>query len=57
MMQADLAMHDCSALELGRRMRAGKVNARELTEHFIARIMACPDQAVFIATTFERARR
>lgn len=56
-MYDDLAPHDCPAIELGRRLREGELNAQELTEYFIARIQACDDKAVFISTTFERARR
>lgn len=56
-MHGDLALHDCRAIELGRRMREGEINAQELTEYFIDRAIACAGQAIFISTTFERARR
>lgn len=55
-MHGDLALHKCSAVELGRRMREGEIDAQELTEYFIERVMACADRAIFISTTFERAR-
>lgn len=48
---------DMSAEQLGRLLRSGVVDARELTEYFIGRIQACGDPAIFISTTFDRARR
>jgi aspartyl-tRNA(Asn)/glutamyl-tRNA(Gln) amidotransferase subunit A len=45
-----------SAAALGRLLRAGELDARELTEYFIERIVGYADPAVFISTCFERAR-
>src|SRR5690606_17822064 len=56
-MHDEIALHDCSAIELGRRLRMGELDARELTEYFIARIQSCDDKAIFISTAFDRARR
>ncbi|NYT44279.1 amidase [Alcaligenaceae bacterium] len=47
---------DYSATELGQMLARGEINAVDLTEHFISRVQAHGDSAVFITTTFERAR-
>ncbi|WP_299786358.1 amidase family protein [Ramlibacter sp.] len=50
-------LHDRSLAELARGLRAGMLDARELTEHFIARIQARPGSHVFISTCFDGARQ
>jgi aspartyl-tRNA(Asn)/glutamyl-tRNA(Gln) amidotransferase subunit A len=50
------ALAGCTAATLGRLLRAGELDARELTEYFIGRITGHADSAVFISTCFERAR-
>ena len=49
--------HDGTALELGAGIGEGRIDAVELTEHFIARIEAGDaDRTVYIGRLFERAR-
>ena len=44
------------AAEVGRLIAAGKADAVEVTENYLARIKACDDQSIFIALTPDRAR-
>ena len=46
-----------TAWALGRRLRAGELDARDLAEQTIARIQASQDPAIFTSTCFDRARR
>lgn len=55
-MSAPASLTGYTAAALGRLLRAGELDARELTEYFIERIVSCTDPAVFITTCFERAR-
>jgi aspartyl-tRNA(Asn)/glutamyl-tRNA(Gln) amidotransferase subunit A len=46
-----------SAAALGRRYLSGTIDPVTATEFFLDRIRACPDQAIFLLLTEERARR
>ena len=54
-MSAPASLIGYTAAVLGRLLRAGELDARELTEYFIERVVSCADPAVFITTCFERA--
>jgi aspartyl-tRNA(Asn)/glutamyl-tRNA(Gln) amidotransferase subunit A len=56
MMPTPASLAGYTAAALGHLLHAGELDARELTEYFIERIVSCSDPAVFIATSFERAR-
>ncbi|OZI26876.1 hypothetical protein CAL26_01635 [Bordetella genomosp. 9] len=49
-------LHDLPLTELARRLRVRELDARDLADHFIDRIRAHPDPAVFIAVTADLAR-
>jgi aspartyl-tRNA(Asn)/glutamyl-tRNA(Gln) amidotransferase subunit A len=50
-------LSDYSAVDLSGLLRCREIDAVELTEYFIDRIHEHNDPAIFIATSFERARR
>lgn len=50
-------LSEISAAALGRRYLSGTIDPVAVTEFFLDRIRACPDKAIFLLLTEERARR